>query len=125
MPFARNTKQRDAVRSAFEETDRPLSPEEVLEIAIRSVPGLGIATVYRNIKGLLEDGWLTTVALIGDVPRYEKSGKHHHHHFHCVTCNKVFELSGCPDGINRLVPKGFKVNSHHLVLDGTCKECNE
>jgi len=119
----RNTRQKDAVRKAFEQVDRPLSPEEVLKLASKVVPGLGIATVYRNIKGLVSKKWLTPVELIGDVPRYERSGKHHHHHFHCKNCNKVFEIEGCPTGVNRLVPRGFQVDSHHIVYHGTCQIC--
>jgi len=123
VSFSRNTRQRDAVRQAFEQSDRPLSPEEVLTLASEFAPGLGIATVYRNLKGLLAEDWLAPVALVGDAPRYERSGKHHHHHFHCSRCDKVYELEGCPEGINRLVPRGFKVEAHHLVLNGTCRSC--
>lgn len=61
----RNTKQKGAIRSAFVETDRPLSPEEVLSYAQRGVPDLSIATVYRNLKTMVEEGWLLPVPLPG------------------------------------------------------------
>ena len=62
-PMDRNTRQRQAIRRIFEEVDRPLSPQEVLPAAQSYVPGLGIATVYRNLKALVTDGWLESVAL--------------------------------------------------------------
>ena len=65
---ARNTKQKDAIRAALVETGRPLSPEEVLSYAQRSVMDLSIATVYRNLKIMVEEKWLTAVQLPGELP---------------------------------------------------------
>ena len=112
------------MRSAFEEANRPLSPEEVWEIAREEVEGLGLATVYRNIKSLVEDGVLTQVELVNEPPRYEISGKGHHHHFRCNSCDKVFELEGCLHDVDKLVPRGYQVSVHHLIFYGTCKVCN-
>jgi Fur family ferric uptake transcriptional regulator len=119
----RKTRQRAAIRDAFESRGQPLSPEEVLTEAQRHVEGIGIATVYRNIRALLDEGWLVTVELPGQQARYEQAGKSHHHHFHCGKCGQVFELSGCIDGLQRMAPRGFKVSGHDLVLYGECLEC--
>ena len=121
----RNTNQRRAIRQAFGDTDRPLSTEEVLEAAQKYKPGLGIATVYRTLKLLLSSGWLTTVRLPGEPPRYELAGKPHHHHFYCTVCRRVFEVSGCPQLLEDLVPKGFTLEDHDLVLYGLCASCAE
>ena len=43
--MSRKTPQREAIREAIEAADRPLSPQEILELAQRAVPQLGIATV--------------------------------------------------------------------------------
>ena len=119
----RNTRQRSAIREAFERADRPLSPQQVLEVAQADVEGLGIATVYRNINALLEEGWLAAVDLPGGATVYERSGKAHHHHFHCDQCSRVFDLAGCLPNINRLAGRRFLVARHELVLYGTCADC--
>jgi Fur family ferric uptake transcriptional regulator len=85
--------------------------------------GLGIATVYRNIKILLDEGWLAPVALPGEVTHYELAGKEHHHHFHCRACGKVFELNACLPNVQQLAPAGFSVQGHELLLYGACREC--
>jgi Fur family ferric uptake transcriptional regulator len=121
----RNTRQRAAIREAFERANRPLSPQQVLEAAQSEAEGLGIATVYRNIKVLLQEGWLTAVELPGSATVYERSGKAHHHHFHCERCSRVFELAGCLPNINRLAGRRFSVARHELVLYGTCAECRD
>ena len=119
----RDTRQRRAIRAAFLGTDRPLDPNEVLELAAIGHTGLGIATVYRNIKSLLEEEWLTTVELPGEVTHYELAGKEHHHHFHCRTCGKVFEMNACLPNVQKLAPQGFQVAGHDLLLYGACRDC--
>lgn len=119
----RNTRQRSAIRRVFEETGRPLSPQEVLDLAQRKVKGLGIATVYRNIKALLEEDTLIAVQLPGGAVLYEVAGKAHHHHFQCDQCHRVFELDGCIPAIRKLAKPKFVVNRHELTLYGVCPEC--
>lgn len=119
----RNTRQRGAIRRAFQRADRPLSTAEVLEQARGEVGHLGIATVYRNIRALVDENWLVPVELPGEVARYEVQGKAHHHHFHCRRCDRVFEVPGCPGTLTTLLPRGFELESHEVVLYGACAEC--
>jgi Fur family ferric uptake transcriptional regulator len=95
----------------------------VLDAAQIDVEGIGLATVYRNIKTLLEEGWLISVDVPGAGTVYERSGKGHHHHFHCDTCSRIFDLRACNATINRLAGPGFSVRGHELVLYGICEEC--
>ncbi len=119
----RNTRQRGAIRRALQRADRPMTTQEVLYEARGEVGGLGIATVYRNIRALLEEGWLIPVELPGEVARYELHGKSHHHHFHCTRCDRVFEVPGCVGTLQHIVPRGFTLEAHEVVLYGTCAEC--
>lgn len=121
--LVRKTSQRDAILQAFEAADRPLSPQEVLDAAKEVVPSLGIATVYRNIKLLVDNQTLVPVQLPGEPPRYERAGKAHHHHFHCRQCDRVFEVVGCDAVFRRITPKGFQLEAHDLTLTGLCAEC--
>ncbi|MFA5257943.1 MAG: transcriptional repressor, partial [Opitutales bacterium] len=67
----RETKQRNAIKRAIERAGRPVGPKEILELACGEVPNLGIATVYRNIKTMVEKGELDPVDLPGQAPRYQ------------------------------------------------------
>ncbi len=124
MTQTRNTKQKTALRHAFESADRPLSPEEALNLAASEVKGINLATIYRNIKQLVEDGFLAEVELMNEPSRYELAGKEHHHHFRCRKCDKVFDLGGCTHEIDRLVPRGYRVEEHQILFYGLCKSCN-
>ncbi len=121
----RSTRQREAIRSALEAAGRPLGPGEMLEAARKAVPGLGQATVYRTIKSLVDEGALHTVELPGEPARYELSAAaaHHHHHFRCDQCERVFDVEGCPKGIESIAPEGFQVRDHEVILYGTCADC--
>jgi len=119
----RKTQQRDAIRLVLAEADRPLSPQEVLKSAKRRSPGLGIATVYRALKTLSDEGFLVPVDLPGEASRFELAGKKHHHHFHCRDCGRAFDLEGCVPAVHKLAPEGFQVEDHEVVLYGLCAAC--
>ena len=119
----RNTKQRAVIREVLQEADAPLSPPEIFEAAKSRHKGLGMATVYRAVKSLVDEGWLITVDLPGDSARYELAGKAHHHHFTCRKCKRVFEIHGCPGELSHLLPAGFKLETHDVVLGGLCVTC--
>jgi Fur family ferric uptake transcriptional regulator len=119
----RITKQGTAILNAIKAAERPLLAQEILDAATAEAPGMGIATVYRNIKSLLENGLIGTVYLPGENPRYESSHHHHHHHFHCTLCDKVYDIHDCPGNLQQLAPDGFQVDSHELTLYGSCSSC--
>ena len=119
----RQTRQRDAIRGALAESGRPLSPQELLAAARGTLPRLGIATVYRTVKAMLEDGALHAVELPGAPARYELAGKSHHHHFHCRACDGVFEVEACPGRMSGLLPGGFRLERHEIILYGVCADC--
>jgi Fur family ferric uptake transcriptional regulator len=122
--IVRNTRQRAAIRKVLEESGYPMLPEEILAAAQRLVQGLGIATVYRNINTLVEERWLTPVDLPGQSSRYELASKGHHHHFCCTNCGRIFDLPGCVEGgVRRMVPRGFHITHHDILLSGFCDTC--
>lgn len=119
----RSTRQRAAIRTAIDQARRPLSPQEVLAVAQAEVAGLGMATVYRNLKLLADAGEILAVTLPGDSPRYETARRAHHHHFRCESCQRVFDVDDCPGSLEGLAPAGFTVERHEITLYGHCKDC--
>ena len=119
----RRTRQRAAIREAFEHANRPLGPKEVLDLVRSRLPSTSLATVYRNIRFLEQEGQLHRVELPGTADRYEVAGKEHHHHFHCRSCDGVFEVDDCPGGLPSLAPEGFAVERHDITLYGLCPRC--
>lgn len=119
----RRTRQRAAIEEALASAERPLTPLEVLDAARAAVPNLGLATVYRALRAMIEDGAAHPVEIPGSPPRYETAHLGHHHHFHCRSCRQVFEVDGCPGNLARLAPPGFVLDGHEVVLYGRCTRC--
>jgi Fur family ferric uptake transcriptional regulator len=118
----RSTRQRAAIQETLARLGRPLLPQELLAEAQNTVPNLSLATIYRNIKGLIADGVVDVVSLPGETDRYEIH-KHHHHHFHCSGCHQVSDIDACPGDLSRLMPSGYLLEGHELTLYGRCPSC--
>jgi len=86
----RSTKQRAAIKKVFDVVKRPLSPKEILDISVHDVPNLGIATVYRNIKIMVDKKELISIDIPGQPPRYYLPMVNKHPLFICVKTNRVF-----------------------------------
>lgn len=119
----RSTRQRSAIRHVIAQADRPLLPTEILVEAQRTVPALGIATVYRNLKLMVDDGELCVVTLPGVTPRFELAESDEHVHLLCRRCSRVFDIYGCPGDFSRILPEGFRVDDYELTLYGVCPAC--
>ncbi len=134
--MANNTKQKDAIREVFRAAGRPLTPNEAQALAIRQIPRLGIATVYRAVKEMSEAGELARVAIPDEAVRYEPAqacgcGEQTcahpepqaagHAHFLCRVCRQVFCLE--PQESRPKTPKGFVVEAVVTTVHGVCGGC--
>lgn len=119
----RTTTQRRAIEQVFVEHERPLAVEEILTYGRESVPSLNVATVYRTLKLLIDNGWLDKIFHPSFGALYERSGKDHHHHFFCRECNRAYELPGCALKVDDAAPHGFVIEDHEVFLLGKCATC--
>ena len=106
-------------------TDGPLSVNDLHDLASEFCPDIGIATVYRTIKLLLETERVIAVILPDGVTRYELPDLGVHQHFLCDECGRAYDLqlgkvSWSKDAFKR---KGFKVHDQELCLMGNCPDC--
>ena len=99
-----------------------MTPADIWNVARALSPGLGIATVYRALRILIDMGEVEVVEIPGAPPHYERKHPHHHHHFLCENCQQVFEVEACASGIYQLAPTGFTVKRHSLKLYGNCND---
>ena len=122
---ARSTKQKRLVWSIIEDAGRPLSPSEVHSSALRVLPRVSVATIYRILRSLQDEQKIVSVMLPGAPDRYETKSRanHHHHHFHCDGCGRVFDVPGCGLRVDAHVSGGFSIKRHEVVLYGSCNEC--
>ncbi|MEM6333830.1 MAG: transcriptional repressor [Planctomycetota bacterium] len=117
----RHSRYRQLIQDTLRDADGPLSATDVQ--ALLDDTGIGLATVYRLLNEGVEDGELVGVELPGGPRRFEPAGLPHHHHFECRACRKVFAVRGCPGRMERLVPDGFELEQHEVILFGRCADC--
>ena len=123
MQFMQRAKQQMTVLRALGEADGPLSARELWNRL--SGTGVGLATVYRALQRGVEEGTLESVEGLGGGVRYEPKDRQHHHHFLCSDCDRAFDLVGCVEGLEFLVPDRFQMTRHEVVLFGTCDACGD
>jgi Fur family ferric uptake transcriptional regulator len=120
----RRTSQQEAIQEVFRREDRPLAISEILKAGRRIVRSLNQATVYRNVKRLVEQRWLKTIHVPQLGTLYERAEKAHHHHFQCRSCDRLYELPGCTLRMGTAVPRGFVTEDHEVFLFGVCSACS-
>jgi Fur family ferric uptake transcriptional regulator len=122
----RQTKQKGVVQRVFINSTRPLSPQEVFEAARTELKSISLATVYRSLRSLHQDGEIVPVSLPGAADRYESRScaESHHHHFLCDGCGRLFDIPGCGlRASTHALPPGFLVARHEVTLFGSCNQC--
>ena len=125
MTEQRKTKQFETIRSLIANAGRPLSISEIETATLKIIDSIGLRTIYRAIRRLEDSGEIKSIAVPGMADRYELSSTAliHHHHFHCTSCDSLFDIHGCPGGLSELLPKGFTMDSHDILLTGKCSLC--
>jgi len=85
-----------------------------------------MATVYRCVAALAENGWLERVGERGGSSLFARcsAGGHHHHHVVCDGCGRV-ETAECPlaPRADTGVADGFVITRHEVTLYGLCPDC--
>lgn len=121
MPQPKLTAKQSAVLDAFEASGKPTTPQEVWERIGTNT--MGLATVYRAVRRLIDMNLLRHVEIADAPPLYEATAGRHHHHFYCRQCGEVFEIRKCPPQLDALVPPGFRMDDHSITLYGLCAKC--
>ncbi len=98
----------------------------IADLKARGIRG-SKATVYRTLPLLAEAGILQPAIVAGDTKAYETTfGQDHHDHLICSRCGKVVEFGfEAFEILQKEVAGryGFRLETHHHELVGTCPEC--
>lgn len=123
MPIQRQSKQRNAIfAELMSRKDHPTA-DELYQSLKKDNPQLSLATVYRNLKQLCEEGKVLCITS-GTSDRYDATVSTHYH-FSCDGCHKVYDLD-IPeiDAITEATENtSFKVDSYSLIYSGLCEKC--
>jgi Fur family ferric uptake transcriptional regulator len=87
---------------------------------------VGLATVYRTLALLNEQGVIDALSHHGGELCYRLCTEAHHHHLVCSSCHRVVEVEECGlDGWLDAVSSrhGFVPTDHRVEITGLCAGC--
>lgn len=125
----RMTKQRQAVLDELTRVSDFRSAQQIFEDLHSQGQRVGLATVYRSLQGLAEDGRVDTLrSSEGEVLYRSCASERHHHHLVCRECGftEEIEQSQIESWVSAVAADhGFSDVEHSLELFGLCASCRE
>ena len=125
----RMTKPRQAVLDELTRVSDFRSAQQIFEDLHSQGQRVGLATVYRSLQGLAEDGRVDTLrSTEGEVLYRSCASDHHHHHLVCRECGftEEIEQSQIESWVSAVAADhGFSDVEHSLELFGLCASCRE
>lgn len=122
----RFTEQRAAVYRFLAGTDVHPTAEDVYRSVRGDLPGISLATVYKNLETLVGCGLAVKLTYADQSARYD-GRTDPHHHARCVGCGHVMDLVGdiSTGEIATLENEvsSFTVTGYRLELSGYCADC--
>ncbi len=110
----------EVVRSTM---DHPTA-DWVYRQARRRLPRISLATVYRNLRRLVDEGTIREVQSAGQSRFDGNTGRHYH--IRCVACGRVGDLPLSVDA--RLEEQAgratsYRILGHEVEVQGVCPLC--
>lgn len=119
--------QREMVLKILRQNMVHPTAERVYELLKKEMPNVSLATVYRNLNILAENGIIRKIEGLDDCVRFDASVSPHYH-FICTKCNKVYDVpyNIVPNPAANIEREtGFIVESCDISYKGICKECQK
>jgi Fe2+ or Zn2+ uptake regulation protein len=122
---SRNTSQRIKIVEYLKEVKTHPTAEAVYLEVKKELPAITLATVYRNLNLLADQG---------EVLRLEINKEYHfdgdvsnHQHCVCVNCGRIidiFQKEVSKYVLDKIKTKNFTQSSVTIIINGLCKECS-
>ena len=119
------SKQREIILNILKENVVHPTAEYLYAKIQEKDPKISLATLYRNLNQLTENGIIKKIDGLENSSHYDHN-THNHYHFICKKCNRVYDIKSevAPDLINKTEElTGFLIENHDIVFSGICKEC--
>lgn len=119
------TPQRMLIIKVLDELGDEYHPgaEEIWKGVYAQEPNISRATVYRNLKQMVEAGLINELYFRDGKARFELN-QEHHHHFVCLICGGTEKIAAAGlEQVFREVGEKRKVVSHQFEVFGYCDNC--
>jgi len=120
------TRQRAAVAELLDDTTDFRSAQQVHEMLRAQGETIGLATVYRTLQALVDNGDVDVLTHDGENIYRRCGRREHHHHLVCRSCGATVEIDGptVEAWASRVAAEhGYRDIEHTIELFGTCAAC--
>lgn len=121
----RITPQRHAILTFLMESMSHPTADEIYRSLEPRFPNMSVATVYNNLKMLIEAGMVRELTYGDNSSRFDADVSNHYHII-CERCGKIkdFMYPSLEDVEHKAAEMtGFQISGHRLELYGVCNEC--
>jgi Fur family ferric uptake transcriptional regulator len=124
------TKQRELILKFLYENDGHFTPEDIYMLIKKEYPdvNIGIATVYRTLTLLENEGIASSISFGAQGKKYELGLKNHHDHLICTSCGEIIEFfdETIEEQQEKIAAKfNFQMTDHTMKIIGLCEQCQE
>jgi Fur family peroxide stress response transcriptional regulator len=123
---SRNTKQKEAILRVLKKTADHRDARWIHQQVRRSLPRISLGTVYRDLKALTEEGFISAIDMAGGS-RFDGTPGNHDH-FHCQKCGAVSNLDEVSDtAMDKKISDKYRLSVafHRLDFFGLCPACQK
>ena len=126
----KSSKRRDFIFDFIVQKKGHFTIDDIYQKLLVLDPDIGIATIYRTIRLLVDSGILIEQTFGEKKGYFEITNRQlsHHGHLICIECGKIIEFDNeLFENHQKALKKnhGFKIHSLKLEVYGICKKCLE
>ncbi|MBM3200380.1 transcriptional repressor [Candidatus Woesearchaeota archaeon] len=121
----RNTNQKLKIVEYLKRVKTHPTAEEVYKQVSKDLPAITLATVYRNLNQLADQGKILKFKIHHEY--HFDADTSLHQHLACNKCDKVLDLFQkeiSEQAIKKAISLGFKPDYVDIIFHGSCKDCN-
>lgn len=123
--YFKNSKQREIIKQTIKNRKDHPTALAIFEDIRKIDKNISLATVYRNLNLLANNGELKRVS-VGDTDHFDPCTKTHHH-FICENCGEIYDIDATKDfeKLEHNFENKFngKIKSIDLKITGVCENC--
>ncbi|MGD2158400.1 MAG: Fur family transcriptional regulator [Anaerolineales bacterium] len=122
----RITPQREMIIEAAAHSGRHMTAEEIFAAVRERTQTINLATIYRTLDMLVEEGLVTRNNLGGEKSFYATELHGPHTHLVCRGCDQILDADYellAPLNEQLQQKYGFLADLEHLSIPGVCREC--
>ena len=121
----RITETRKAVIDFIIQSHDHPSADMIYQALLPAFPNMSLATVYNNLKVLIDEGFVSELKVRNDTTTYYDFMGHQHLNVICEKCGRIADMDlDLPDVQQEAADQtGYQITKSQMVVYGICPDC--